>query len=80
MYNPRTDAGALSFISFPNVGSALLSTRRKRLKLHLSAPQLRVRPISAAKLLVRPALGHAAVFQHEDAGRLLQPTLTDARS
>ena len=47
MHNPRTDAGALSFISFPNVGGALLSTRRERLKLHLPAPQLRVRPIGS---------------------------------
>ena len=67
MRNRRTDAGALSFISFPNVGGALLSTRRERLKFRLPAPQLRVRPISSAKPLMRPALGNAAVFQHEDA-------------
>ena len=62
MRNRRTDAGALSFISFPNVGGALLSTRRERLKFRLPAPQLRVRPIGSAKPLMRPALGYAAVF------------------
>ena len=67
MRNRRINAGGLGLISFPDVGCAPLGARRERLKLHLPAPQIRVHPIGSAKLLMRPALGHATVFQHEDA-------------
>ena len=58
---------ARRIIGFANVRRTLLGPRRERLELHLLAPQLRVCPTGAAQLLVRTALDHAPVRQHEDA-------------